>query len=91
MNIDFLPERDQKTYMELTRLPLEEKRLLWRLIQQTSKDGYVLTRYETEKMKLLETKGLIQKNKFFRGTGYSFFVLPFAQQLLKELRKKVKR
>ncbi|RXJ02018.1 hypothetical protein DS745_07955 [Anaerobacillus alkaliphilus] len=90
MNIEFLPDIDQKTYEKLTQLSLEEKRTLWRLIQHTSKDGYVLCRFETEKMKLLEQKGFIQRNEFFRGRELSFFVLPSAQQLLKELRKKVR-
>lgn len=85
--ISELPEKEQIIYTQLQNLSKSEKRVLWNMIKNITKDGIVVYPVENEITKLLQMKKIIYKNTIYEGKGYSFRVLPDAPHLLRRLNK----
>ncbi|NHM30858.1 hypothetical protein [Neobacillus terrae] len=84
-----IPVSEIPVLNRMRSLPQPQKRLLWKIIKITSKDGLAIYNGKLIDLKILLTQGLIEQNLLYRGKGISLFVLPGAQHLLRQLIRKI--
>lgn len=85
LSLEDLPVQEQPVYTLITKLPLEQKQTLWRLIQHANKDHICVVPYFTASIASLEQKELISRNYSYRGKGMSYYILRNAPHLMKKL------
>lgn len=82
-----LPLQEQKVYQQMITLSKEEKKTLWNIIRQVTKDGVVVLPKTNWRVQSLVNKQLLVENPAFTGSGTSLKVLPHAPYLLRKLQK----
>jgi hypothetical protein len=81
-----LPASERIIWEKIRTLPEREKKTLWQMIKHTNKDHLCLVQIVTTHAASLEKKGLLVKNKAYRGNqGQSYYVLRTAPHLMKKL------
>lgn len=82
-----LNEKERSIYSRIMTLSENEKRMLWRLIKITTKDGVAIVKQRNRWIALLSHKELIVENSIYKGDGYCFKILPDAPYLMRRLKR----
>lgn len=86
VTVDDLPEKERDIYLMIQGLPLQEKRILWKLIRLSNKDHICIIDSLTPTIHTLIEKQLVTKNKSFKHKHKtSLFILRRSPFLMKKL------
>lgn len=90
IDINKLPKAEKEIFQYILSLSKSNKKILWGIIKQTSKDGVCTFNGEYNNIKTLVDSKILQINNYYMSKNrvISVFVLPSAPYLLRKLRRR---